>query len=152
MNKIILTIVILLIVVVLLSSYVAFYCLQPQLVSGKRGDLQQIFIIERYPGEGGGREGEPKSIITITDKKTMNAIYNELWRTFPIQERIDCSFYSMVSPRYELSIYYSDKTDEVSVYLAGATRRLERFGWITVSSIASARRITALLEEIIEYN
>ena len=133
----------------LILGIVGFFLLQLQLVTGNKKDLQQIVIVERYPGEGGGREGEPKSITTITDQKTMNTIYDELRHAFPIIETRGESFYTMVTPRYELNIHYSDKVDVVSVFFAGASRYLGRPDWFTVSR-TKVERITETLESIID--
>jgi len=144
---------VIIVVTVFILFTVVFYCLQPQLTTGTKKDIQSIVIVERYPGEGGGKEGEPKSITTITDYKTMNDIYNKLKCARPIKETIGERFYTMVSPRYEISIHYSDHTDEIMVYLAGAVRYLERADrGITVSNSIQAKRIITFLERIMDNN
>jgi len=129
-----------------------FYVLQPQLVTGGRDDLQQIVIVERYPGEGGGAEGAPRSIVTITDRETVHTIFDELRRTWPISETRGESFYTMATPRYELRLYYSDEVDEVRVWTAGAARWLGQPDRFTVSNRASAERIILFLDSVIADN
>jgi len=129
-----------------ICGVIGFYCLQPKLVTGKKAELHQVVIVERYPGEGGGREGEPKSITTITDRRIMNSIYDELRRVWPIKETRGERFYTMASPQYELTIYYTDNTDEVHIYTAGAVRYLGRPDWFTVSSRTNAERIITFLD------
>ena len=82
----------------------SFFTFQPQLVTGKKADLLQIVIKERFPGEGGGREGEPKSKVVISDIKTLYAIYSLPQRARPIKETRGEMFYTMVNPRYELTL------------------------------------------------
>ncbi|MCL2811903.1 MAG: hypothetical protein FWD25_08455 [Clostridia bacterium] len=143
-KRIVIALVLLLFCVIL--GITIFYHSQPQLVTGDQRDLQQITVVERYPGEGGGSEGEPRSITTITDQQTMNAIYNELQRAWPKKETGGESFYTMVSPRYELTLHYSNKTDEVSVFYRGTVRYLGHLDGFTVSTMTRAARIMALLE------
>jgi len=124
----------------------AFYSVQPQLVTGAKRNLLEIIIEERYPGEGGGIA--LKSITSITDRKTMNAIYNELWSALPVTETTGEKFYTMGAPLYKLTLNYSNKTDEVRVYPSGAVRFLGRPDYFTVSSSAKAERIISLLERV----
>ena len=141
-----------LLLVGIICGIIGFYGLQPQLVTGKRAELQQVIIVERYPGEGGGSEGEPKLITTITDKRTMDDIYDELRQIRPKKETTGERFYTMVSPLYELKIYYTDNLDEVNIYTAGAVRYLGRPDWFTVSNKESAERVITFLDSIVVKN
>jgi len=119
-----------------------------KLITGEKADLQQIVILERFPGEGGGAEGDPKSITTVTERETMHAIYDELQRAQKTaMEMMGEPFYHMVSPHYELSIHFSENTDAVYVFNIAAVRF--PWGYPDVSCQASANSIKALLETII---
>jgi hypothetical protein len=132
----------------IICGVIGFFCLQPQLITGKKTDLQQVVIVERYPVESGGKEGEPKSTTTITDERTMYAIYDELKQVWPIKETRGERYYTMGNPLYELMICYTDDIDEVSVYTVGAVRYLGKPDWFTVSNKASAERVIELLDSI----
>jgi len=127
-----------------------FYRLQPKLVTGEIDSLQKIVIIEHYPGEGGGREGEPKSITTINDKETMYVIYKVLSDTVSIKRRHEETYYTMVTPRYVIELYYDDETEEISVFNAGAVRWLGQPGHFTVTGQRSAESISQFIASIID--
>jgi hypothetical protein len=118
------------------------------LVTGERSALQSIVIVECYPQEGGGKDGNPQSTTTITDKETMCTIYNELERVLAAKERKDEAFYTMLDPRYELTLYYSDKTDVVLLYNQGAVRHMGY--WYAVSKNTGSAPIMELLPTIIK--
>jgi len=121
---------------------IAFFQLQPKLVSGEKTKLQKIVITDYGPGES----ETIQSITTIEDPQEMHALYDDFRRVAATKSNEMESPFSMMSPHYTVVFYYLDKEDEVLVYSREAGRYLGEPDWYAVSKAA---RILRIVESVV---
>jgi len=99
------------------SAVIGFYSVQPQLVTGRKSELQCI-VLNGYPAEGHKNHGRTNHETVIIDKDEMYAIYNEFKHARPIIEMGTAEErpYTMVDPFYTVKFCYSNWEETVSVY------------------------------------
>ena len=116
-----------------ICSVIAFVVSQPQLVTGKRADLQHIVILE-YDYYGNAET-------LVTDKAMMDAIYRALYYSFPFKRTGHGQAYFMLDPLYIVELHYSDREETVSVYRDSATRFLGQPDAVTQSTTDNIARV-----------
>jgi len=116
---------------------VAFFQLQPKLVTGEKTQLQKVVIYDYDEAE------TIRPIKTIDDKQRMYALYDAIRRTTAKKSYEMETPYSMRSPDYLVVFQYAGKEDEIMVYRKESGRYLGKPDWYTVSK---STRIICIVE------
>ena len=85
---------------------IGFYGLQPQIVTGKKSELQGMIIFDR------------DEKIYIDDQHSIYALYDKLKHSHPIKEKnvAEERAYTMVDSTYRVVFCYSNKEETVYIY------------------------------------